>query len=446
VRGFLLPEASKQRLRPIFEPRINDEIFDTVPEVHYLSRLERRQQTLGRPFCAQYDIAAAFDQVIIPEASRDRFVFRTGKGDDEVLMRLTRLPMGARWSPCVMQAVLQATIPAAEMLRECEVVVSTMIDNVRFLARTQQGLERVTAKFLENIRRANITLNPDGGLVTSETYTFLGEEYQGESVRNAKKLVDKVDMAHARWQEEGGTARQFLALVGLIIFMSHTLGVRLAEMYGILKAASACSANGGNWERRWELTSAKAQEELTKIVQILRENTWVRIRKPSDRKLWDDYPVQVMTDASRFGFGAFIIDRTKGTTIKIVAPWANFRRGSSSASAEPEGVYRCLTWLRTRYGYKGPVAVATDHIALVEAQLDKRTGHRGHSRAFYLNRALTMVGIDDELFYIPGENNIADVLSRDDCRAECGFRAVTVEGIVMPAPWPNEPREVMHRQ
>jgi hypothetical protein len=87
-----------------------------------------------------------------------------------------------------------------------------------------------------------------------------------------------------------------------------------------------------------------------------------------------------------------------------------------SARAEPTAALRAVQWTRQQLGGAASIALVTDHIAMASGQRRWNSGFGGFSSTgFHLNefyRELYANG-GGEVFYVEGEHNRADGLSRD---------------------------------
>lgn len=275
-------EEHKKRWRPIFEPNLNG-LTDEVPDLEYLSRAERRSQAYheSKCFTACYDLAAAFDQCEIPKSNRDYFVFDvySAEGATE-RFHLARLPMGATWSPFVCQSVLFSLAPL-DLIRKNGIAMSMMIDNVRFVAKSQADLDEVMREFEKRARRAGIQLNEDEKGQCRGKYVFLGEEYENGAapgrIRNSEKLVLKLQKAYERFCSHAIiTKRQLVSMLGLLWCMMHAVNIPINRYFRLFKAASALSC-GGKWEAPTQL-GEKARLELAEVIPLVLRNDYVELQ------------------------------------------------------------------------------------------------------------------------------------------------------------------------
>jgi integrase len=429
VKAFVLPNHQKKRLRVIAEPVINSTCAaDFIPDLAYPSRLERRANARGALFDAELDFSAYFDQFDLGPDTARWMVFRAR---EEVaghrLFALTRLPMGAKFAPSVAQTVTSVLV--FPLLQLPDVRVDTCIDNIRVVATSAEAFVRALTILLERIRRASITLNdahlweqsPDEWLqrcaVTDAPRIFLGERYVRDTISNSDNCVTKLADAWARFKEghqpSTYSLRNFASLVGLMLFMAHTINVDLSNYHTLLRAYGSIIADATGWDAPLTVTSDEVHDQLQGLVDILLENAPVAlpVLAPPSRAL-EDYDAAIEVDASGSAWAA-IVRLRDGRTFTLQQRWA-YSVGHS-AHAEPSAATRAVQWVRRFLGRGACVALVTDHRALATAQRRWNSNFGGFSSSgYHLNefyRELYRSG-GGQVFYVEGVSNQADALSR----------------------------------
>jgi hypothetical protein len=274
----------------IAEPSINPTCSkEAIYEVHYPSRLERRARAKGALFSVEIDFAAFFDQFSLAEGVQPWFTLRAKEAvDGNNLFVLTRMPMGATFAPSVAQAVTSTLV--YPLLGIEGVRVDTMIDNVRIVADSKLAFIRALRLFLERAGAAGVTLNDVATLqgtddqlaerfrISDAPRIFLGEKYVGDTVSNADRLVEKLRGAldERRRQRDLAelpySARHFASLIGLMLFMAHTVDVPLSGYHTLLRAYAKIINASTGWDQPCPAISAMAEEELARMAQILLDN------------------------------------------------------------------------------------------------------------------------------------------------------------------------------
>ncbi|MDP3759317.1 MAG: hypothetical protein Q8R01_02220, partial [Ramlibacter sp.] len=424
--GWLLPQPAKMRLRPIFEPSSNRTCAaDALPTLQYPSRRERQAAMRGMPFSAEFDFSAWFDQFGLGEGVRRFFVLRVRDGVDGCsLFALSRLPMGARFAPGVAQTVTWLLV--LPLLSMADVVVHTMIDNVRIAARSRRAYDDAARIFLSRVRAVGAALNDGPPADPTRPLLFLGEQYvAGERVANSEANLQKLAAAHALFAAGGAfSVRNFAALVGLVFFLAHTVGERLADHHTLLRAYSRICSDAlqhEGWDGPLRFVSPAVRAEIDGLVALLLRNTPVPLpvlRPPTYNN--DDYDFVIVVDASATGWGAVVQRTADHSVLQLRQTWP--AQLQHSATAEPRAVSRVFGWLREALGVgisaatAARIAVVTDHDAMARGQRRWCSGFGGFSLAHALNeafRAMHGPHLETEVFYVPGECNIADGPSRD---------------------------------
>jgi hypothetical protein len=449
AKAFCVLQHRKKRKRPIFEPSLNQQIDRAnLPHQRYPSRFQRRAAARGMKFSMDFDCSAYFDQFEIPENLRSHFVIKTKNSEGRAqLFRLTRMPMGACHAPGVAQCVTWVLTYPLTGLRN--VRVDTMIDNIRIMASDRVDFLRAVRNFLERARRAGIVLNKIDSLdidpqqltdqqilnIGQQNYIFLGEHYNTveQTVRNSDDSVSKLSAALERFRrcalsnnkcQDPITVRHLTSLIGLTLFMAHTINIDLAQHHGFLRSYSLLVKRGltststtqttSSWDQPLDYLSPTLSRDLYRIADPLIANQPVplpTLRSPNER-----YDIVCIVDASKTGWGAYVFDHTKNSAYSLRQSWTHGME--FSARAEPRAVQRLMNHLNNTLNTKSQltIAIVTDHQAIPNGQRRWYSNNGGFSTAWELNSAFTELyrhpAWHIELFYVPGELNIADPLSR----------------------------------
>ena len=435
VKGFVVPQYDKKRLRPVFEPSLNDAVKQAVPNVAYPSRLERRAETRAKRWATQFDFAAYFDQFPLGMEARSFFILRTRIPIDGCsTFALTRLPMGACFAPFVAQAVTDVLVyTVLKKHGTTGVSASSMIDNVRFTSASTASLRGATEYFEQLVRRCTLTLNECEGQTTD--YIFLGERYISHvdstttMVANTDKNLSKLTAALERLNggPEEVTRRQFASLMGLMLFLAHTVNEVLSHHNHLIRAYSKIAQLSSGWDEKLPFLSSSVLQAINNLGNRLLQNIPVAcpiiVPPGSEPYIWS-----ICIDASKIGWGAIIRNPT-GNVERVSQLWPDTI--AHSAHAEPRAVMICLRWLKRHRQISGRVAIMTDHAAIAYGQRRWWSAFGGFSRATALNGAFEEMYSDPELqveiLHIPGDLNPADTLSRNPegyeirCKADDDF-------------------------
>jgi hypothetical protein len=431
VTGWLIPQAAKRRRRIIIEPFINRTLDrDAMPALAYPSRLERRAEVHDAEFQAEFDMSAWYDQFALAQEVLGCYTMRTRGADGrDRLHDCTRKAMGVCFAVGTAQTVTWvATYPIRQW-------ASTCIDNVRIAANSPRDFLAAVKTFLGRCDAMRITLNDRNLWNLTDTeilqrgrinrigpFLFLGERYDGGLVRNTERNVANLVEAHRLILLPGAvvTRRRFAAIVGLIIFMAHTVQVGLWGLFSLLRAyarlvsPSSTDSNDVLWDAPVTL-GPTVLADLAQVVGILQSNTPARLRPLLEPgRVNADFDVVIIVDASATGWAAYV---KLPSGVKLVkSGWMSWTQ--HSAHAEPKAAKTALSWVRTQTNFTH-VAVVTDHEALAKGQRRWWSGYGGFSSSFPLNDFFAELYSGDDLsewrrdvFYVAGPKNPADGPSR----------------------------------
>lgn len=436
VKGFPAPMFKKKALRPVFEPFVNGSIGkEMLLRLAYPSRRERRAQVRGYPYRFDVDAASYFDQFKLAKELRPHFVFKTKGADGQPqLWRLATLPMGARFAPGVAQ--MATWVLCAPIMKMPGVVVHTMIDNIRIAASSKKAFLAAMRLLRDRLQEANISLGepiPDDDELlrrARQPATFLGETYDGDSIANSPGNVDKLTQAWNLFQEEatknkpGLTVRNVSSIVGLTLFMAHTLGEGLCRHHGLLRTHSRLCEMGARdgWDTPIAYLAPSLVRDLGNLTRKLLQNTPQALpvlQPPSTEAA--DYDLVMTIDACKASWAAQIFLTGKGTSYLLQQRWP--KAIEFSATAEPRAIRIATEWAMQNSGVKPKeegeeirLAVITDHEAVPLAQRRWHSHYGGFSTAFDLNECFRVgyaEGLDTQYFYVEGHKNTMDAASRD---------------------------------
>jgi hypothetical protein len=451
-KGFVVPQHAKRRLRPVFEPIINDTMQREMLLVsQYPSRFERRARARGARFSAELDFSSYFDQFELAPECLSWFVIRFSTPiDGHSLFALTRMPMGASFAPGVAQLI--TWIIVSPLLCMHGVRVDTMIDNIRVVADTAPAFITALRLTLERIQIARLTLNDADDWARDDTTVlqrcaiapgvprvFLGEQYVCDTVANSPTNVDKFARAIALYERSRGdlsatyTLRHFASLLGLIVFMGHTVNQALCDSFVLLRAWGAMVSEAAGWDVPCAVTSDAVHAELMRLAAVLVANGSVPLPQlrppPFDAAAYDACAI---VDASNSGWGAHVHFPRSHEVYTLRQRWTT--RMEHSAHAEPRAATLCVQWIRRRLP-GAFVALVTDHCAIAHGQRRWYSANGGFSSSYRLYEFFrTLYGEGGgEVFFVDGDLNSADGPSRDPTatleltavRADSAFPALT---------------------
>lgn len=446
VNVFGVEDRNKGRIRVLGEPYVNRLVEPEVdyPELNYMSRLERRAQMVGATHVLECDYAAFFDQMALDDEAQKYHVLRSIPTKGEDMWTLTKLPMGARYSPSIAQHT--TWIVSEPLTRIPGVTVSTMIDNVRITAKDGPSFVKAVKTFLLRSSEAGLTLNPEsdkyknasdsdidkwGRENMQKPFVFLGEAYHQGKVYNNDKLIDKLKESMKDFPRTDMTRRELAARVGLLLFMAHTINIRICHHYGLLRAYAELFQGTLEWDAPVGELTDNVIEGVRNLASVVLKNEPVNLpvlKKPSTIR--EDYDAVIMFDACQVSWAAKMHIMKTGKTFRILKAFASTLK--HSAHAEPRAATELCKWVKTNFPEIRRVALVTDHMALARGQIRWWSGNGGFSTAFFINEAFKEINDFAEVFHVQGESNLCDADSRSAEAAKSKNIAATEIEMVWP--------------
>ena len=451
---FTVEEKENKRRRIITEPRLNGCMGDTVPKIRLPHRLEKRARFCSAGLLLSLDYAAFYDAFVLPREARNNFVIRI----NDRCYRLVTLATGGKWSVLVAETTTETlTEEALQDVPEHMVQSTCWIDNI-ILSSPEAGEQEIQAMlkaaeaFFDISREVGAPLNlieVDGEkfsteevlqnfvkTVTPRTVEILGEEYTrataeeggGYFVQNSKKTLKKLEDVKAQMERQPDkhfSIRVHASRLSLCLYAAHTVGLNPALLQAVLEGSSTIGkyAEKLGWDEIISPEKAKvASTAVTNIINTLLHHPKTRAAQLAEMTYDDNaYDVIMMTDASKEGWGAIVTSTTSKEKWIVQRKWTKEEKSycRHSAAAEPKGAEECIRWwLEKTSGKPGKVALVSDHHAIMNAQRNPKTGYGGVGYGLELNRlyqtANECTGVSAvHFFYVPGESNLADALSRN---------------------------------
>lgn len=471
-RWRLISEPHLNRCTVVGTTEMQEEPYGThpliIPPLHYLPRAIIRTR-LGRSrYMLQIDIDAFYNSVPVDLDMKKKQLFRHKNGNTYCIARTTT---GGRWSVYVGQSITYG-LTDISALHHCEVVgtdnevatdVITMIDNILihategdedcFVSCVREIAKRIdSTKLTTSPKIADLVNLKDREILELATVptVFLGEEYCWDEttrrrvVRNTTKTIAKLRVAHHKISElppvphtQPGpeiTCRALASFLSLLSFGMHTRTIAPARFWTTFQLQRLVSAQAftEGWDSPIQYLSPRLQAELSHLMNQVTSMDYATIHPPQAQIFYDDskYDIVAFVDASREGWGAYVrvSDANGTTTYKIQQQWScqlDFvaRQTASgpatkfSALSEPRAAEKLLDIIQEKWPQARTIAVVSDHFAISRAAR-KLNGYGGIGRGQQLNRLfqkidrMTEDGKIIHLYYVAGELNPADVLSR----------------------------------
>ena len=473
VNIFPVEERAKERERVIKHTKAFNERFgrDTLLGLKLLRAKDLVGTVHDGTYCVTLDFSSWFDQHEIAEEVRPWFCFFAyGQW-----YRLTRLPMGMRQAVDIADTATRiiASFPVAKGVRvdtyvdnirflgNCQADVIAAA--VEFVMRAHgvgatineispalgqkraQIEEAITGRFHDvtndaesiatvcdrcNIaesdlrasnpslvgvgrsailRRGRLTLRP-GLVTTSGEFLGIHFDYIRKVVKVGSKAIRKFEALREVFNA-GGTYRNFLAIFGILFFSLQATGVHASHRYYALReyseTARVLQRDPGRLECAWKCSPSRLVHVLAWIDDVL-ANKEVKVPKRVTAPFAD---FVLVVDASRWGWGALLLDQRTGAIRTWNEPWkAGWIGARVSAWSEPEGAKQAILHFFPS-GTAQSIAVLSDSSTAVGAY------SKGRSMKYSVNRAImefeaVFQDWNVRWYHVPGELNLADALSR----------------------------------
>ncbi|KAG6462530.1 hypothetical protein O3G_MSEX013320 [Manduca sexta] len=249
---------------------------------HYpLPRIEELlDQLAGHSLFTTLDLASGYHQIPIAETSKEKTAFVTPDGQYEY----NRMPFGLANAPSVFQRVIH------KILNKTKVpYVIIYMDDILIPAKTfDEGLVRLE-EVLKLLQGAGLTLRMEKCNFFLENIVFLGFEVDKTGIRPGNQKIQAVSMFPT--PQSQNDVRRFLGLAGF--FRRFVSGFAL-----LAKPLTELLKKDVSWQ--W---SKSQQNSFDTLKGVLVERPVLALYNPNAE-------TQVHTDASKFGLGGILLQRT----------------------------------------------------------------------------------------------------------------------------------------
>jgi len=258
------------------------------------------------------------------------------------------------------------------------------IDNVRFLGRNGDSVNRAANSFLDNCARCNVILNKEPTNEIHEIGDFLGttNDYARGLVRMAEKTVNKLRDESSIAMAPEATIEDFRALFGVLFFASRVLRISLAEFYGPVKflrrrlhEVSKGMMKDTDRAKLWPCM----RQDLERWIETALGNPWTN---HLERR--NGVELVLVTDASTLGWGAVLYDERTGTAAATGGKWIQKRSSSEINELEAWSVRNAAEAFEEQLNDPSlrHLLVLVDNTATLHAY------RKGSAQAHLLNRAV----------------------------------------------------------
>ena len=428
VHVFTTVEHMKKRRRVLKHTKSFNDLFGraTLLGIKLTNVANLVRSVHDGTFSIEFDFSAWFDQFLIAEGVRPFFCFPAhGRW-----FRLTRLPMGMRQANDIAHSATEVIL---DFDMPVGVKATSYVDNVRFLGHNLQDVIAAAAEFIRRCHAVSATINDittTSDLEAAKAIAanlahsqgeFLGVEfdYLNHRVAVGQKAISKAQQLlgqlrkHLADPKQNFTNQNMLATFGILLFALQITKNLPASHYYALQAYSELARLVQRDPHCLNNTYHCSPSKMQHILQWL-----VEVAHPTEASRWhvvpkvpppDDTDFTLVTDASKVGWGAILINRF-GRVRVAFGSWDNFGGRRRSAWSEPEAIARALI-------HFFPHGTAHSITVLTDSSTAQGAFQRGRSGCYIVNRSLLSVQQTSptwniQFHHIDGSHNPADPVSR----------------------------------
>lgn len=402
------------RRRPILWPKIHNDSKFPMPDIS-LPRLEEIiAQTKVNSWYMAFDLVASFFQIILDPSVRPYFCF---KCEDGSVYQYTVLPMGFYASCEILQALNEALVECARITSKVskENVPSLVyIDNARFGPAADPDVCKLLATdYVKHGTDVGLLFSIEDGNELHQEGDFCGVHYLSNSDHATVRLpaiqIGKVIADVQRLIAPRASVKTLEEVISRLFWASRVLHLDLAPFFYCLRFASRIArklAKGGISRKGLVNIPSSIKTLFGRWGALIRLNNPVEVTEPHK-----NFEFFLATDASRWGYGYVLINRSTGEVFSGQGEWLGLNKTRSINELETVAARRALYDVQDIVK-AGPVAVFIDNTS-AESALRK-----GRSKSFYLNkRVLETLSIirksNGILHRVKSKENPADPLSRN---------------------------------
>lgn len=372
----LVPKSNETYRICVDMRRANEAVLN---EKHPMTSIEDVEPQLkDATVFSKIDLRQAYHQIELDEKSHEITTFWTHMG----LFRYKRLVEGLKCAPEMFQRILENVLTGLTG-------VFNYLDDLLVYGSDQKDHDANLKAVLHRLREHGLEINHEKSCFAKSEVTFIGHVISKGII---KPMLDKVkSIREFRFPESAEELRSFL---GLVSYVGKLIPHLLTELDVLRRVARTTP-----FEFEW---SPEAVQYFIHIQTLLSKKSHLYLFDP-------ELPTIAMADASPIGLGAVLLQK-KGEATRVICYVSRSltpveRRYSQS---EKEALALVFAVERLKYYLLGQsFELVTDH-----KPLETIFGNRSKPCARLERWLLRLQGFKYTIRYAPGENNIADPLSR----------------------------------
>lgn len=339
----------------------------------------------GAKIFSRLDIKSAYHHLELHPNSRELTTFLTRKG----LMRYKRLAFGVNCAPEIFQKFMEEILFGAE---GCMVMLDDIIIFARNIKEHDARLQEVKRRLKNN----NLAINESKSKYCVQELDFLGFHLSQSGCRPTQEKVEAI--RNFRQPESSAEICSFLGLVNFV-------GGFIMNLSDKTKALREAAKGPFVWN---ENQQHEFDELRTALVRETIEKAYFRRNAPTF----------LYTDASAAGLGAVLLQKHNENgkiTPRVIAFASKALTDVEKRYAQTQREALAVVWAVERfyiYLFGTVFKILTDHqpLKFIYGEKTRPIGKRMITRAE--GWALRLQPYHFEIEYCPGNQNIADVLSR----------------------------------
>lgn len=326
----------------------------TATDSHPMEDMRSVLDWLGnKKVLSTFDLKDAFYQVEIEESSKPLTAIRTVIG----LLQCTRLPQGMKNSSVTLQRIINTVLGD----RKGQDVLAFM-DDTSVGTETEEQYLLSLSSLLDTLLHAEVRLTLSKCKFGVRSAEILGHRVDNEGIQPSEAHVESIGRL-----VEPASREELMRFLGLVNFFSDFIdhfAETAAPLYEVLKGTSFSKKRKHgqkfkihDWESRWETSQREAWQALK---GALRDPEVLVAPKRGMQK-------RVMTDASSYGLGGVLLQKTEEGNWRPVSFTSRLMRLSERKFTATEKeclavVHALRKWCHYLHGER--FQVITDHLAL----------------------------------------------------------------------------------